>query len=81
MDFPRGCSPDVPCSLNVPRKESLGSFEAIDKAITGKWVKFTGWLTYDYTFADANVRFGLSKFSGLHCLGTSRPQHRGGDEP
>lgn len=29
-------------------QEKLGDLNTVKKAITGKWVKFTGWLTYDY---------------------------------
>src|SRR6185369_17245593 len=29
-------------------QEQLGDLKAVKKMITGKWVKFTGWLTYDY---------------------------------
>jgi len=29
-------------------KAKLGSMKEVKKKLTGKWVKFTGWLTYDY---------------------------------
>jgi hypothetical protein len=29
-------------------QEKLGDLKSVKKKITGKWVKFTGWLTYDY---------------------------------
>jgi hypothetical protein len=29
-------------------QDKLGDLKTVDKALTGKWVKFTGWLTYDY---------------------------------
>jgi hypothetical protein len=29
-------------------KAKLGSMKAVRKKMVGKWVKFTGWLTYDY---------------------------------
>lgn len=33
----------------TPRfEDKLGSFETVRNQIDGKWVKFTGWLTYDY---------------------------------
>jgi len=29
-------------------QDKLGDMKTVKKKITGKWVKFTGWLTYDY---------------------------------
>lgn len=29
-------------------QDKLGDMKTVKKQITGKWVKFTGWLTYDY---------------------------------
>jgi len=39
-------------------QNKLGDMKSVKKKITGKWVKFTGWLTYDYKHRSnaANVK-------------------------